>query len=310
MVYNPVKVDLNRLRRGVDRYVWPGAKAIWSATSAEDPGFAQASRAVEQDADLIVAAGGDGTVRMVALAVTGSQVPMAIVPAGTGNMLARNLGIPLGLEPAVRRAFSGQKREIDFCRAELTYPDGRTERSGFAVMAGVGVDAGMIHRARESLKSAVGPLAYVPAVFQSLGGGNSVRVSITLDDAPPVTTDLHTCIAGNFSELVGHIPLLPDALPDDGLLNAVILRAEDAADWASIGGKLALDTVRSGVRALASGDGADGPSPVPRTMQYIDGRSLTLEFAEPEELELDGDAAGAVTAVRFEVDPGALGVVC
>lgn len=310
VVYNPVKVDLGRLRRAVERSVWPGAKVTWSATSTEDPGCAQASRALEDGADLLVAAGGDGTVRMVALAVSGSQVPMAIVPAGTGNMLARNLGIPLALEPAVRRAFSGQGRVTDLCRAELTYPDGCTEQSGFAVMAGVGVDAGMIHRTRESLKAAVGPLAYVPAVFQSLGGGNSVRVSITLDDAPPVTTDLHTCIAGNFSELVGHIPLLPDARPDDGLLNAVILRAEDAADWAGIGGKLVLDTVRGGVRALASGDGADGASPAPRSMQYIDGRSLALEFAEPEELELDGDAAGAVTAVRFEVDPGALRVVC
>lgn len=91
---------------------------------------------------------------------------MAIVPAGTGNMLARSLGIPLALEPAVRRAFIGQGRVIELCRAELTYPGGCTEQPGFAAMAGVGVDA-----------------------------GNSVRVSITLDDAPPVCTDLRTCIA-------------------------------------------------------------------------------------------------------------------
>ena len=115
VVYNPVKVDLGRLRRALERSVSPGARVTWSATSAEDPGYAQASRALEDGADLIVAAGGDGTVRMVALAVSGSHVPMAIVPAGTGNMLARNLGIPLALEPAVRRALSGRERVIDLC---------------------------------------------------------------------------------------------------------------------------------------------------------------------------------------------------
>lgn len=72
VVYNPVQVDLGRLRRAVERSVWPGAKVTWSATSAKDPGYAQASRALEEGADLIVVAGGDGTVRMVALAVSWS----------------------------------------------------------------------------------------------------------------------------------------------------------------------------------------------------------------------------------------------
>mgnify|MGYP002040982472 FL=1 len=234
VVYNPVKVHLERLRRAVERYAWAGADIEWAPTTTEGPGFSQAVRALEQGTDLIIAAGGDGTVRMVALAVSGSKTPMAIVPAGTGNMLARNLDVPLLLESAVHRAFAGTDRLIDLCRAEMVYPDGRTEHSGFAVMAGVGADAGMIHRTRESLKAAVGPLAYVPAVFQSLGGGNSVDVGITLDSNPSVTTSLHTCIVGNCSDLVGGIPLLPDAQPDDGVLDAVVLRAEDVADLSLI----------------------------------------------------------------------------
>lgn len=310
-MYNPAKVNVGRLRRAVDRYSWPRASVTWSATSAEGPGFTQATRALEEGADLIIAAGGDGTVRMVALAVSGSHVPMAIVPAGTGNMLARNLGVPLMLESAVHRAFNGSDRLIDLCRAELTYPDGRTEHSGFAVMAGVGVDAGMIHRTNETLKAAVGPLAYVPAVFQSLGGGNSIDASITLDDEPPVTTALHTCIVGNCSELVGRIPLLPEALPDDGILDAVVLRAEDAADWAGIGGKLAADTVRGGINAILPDElSARERARPPRTMQYFEGRRIALEFAQPEQLELDGDGAGAVSAATFAGMPGTLRVVC
>lgn len=311
VVYNPAKVHLGRLRRAVERHAWPGADITWSATSTEGPGFAQATRALEEGADLIIAAGGDGTVRMVALALSGSKIPMAIVPCGTGNMLARNLGIPMLLDSAVHRAFAGDDRLIDLCRAELSYPDGSTEHSGFAVMAGVGVDAGMIQRTREGLKAAVGPLAYVPAVFQSLGGGNSVDVGISLDSAPAVATALHTCIVGNCADLVGGIPLLPDAVPDDGLLDAVILRAEDAADWAGIGGKLAVDTVRSGINALLPKEIPDRePAPVPGSMDYLEGRRITLEFAEPEALELDGDAAGEVTAATFEVMPGTLRVVC
>ena len=311
VVYNPAKVHVERLRRAVERYAWQDAEVEWAATSAEGPGFSQADRALEHGADLIIAAGGDGTVRMVALAVSGSTTPMAIVPAGTGNMLARNLGVPLLLESAVHRAFSGTDRLIDLCRAEMTYPDGRTEHSGFAVMAGVGADAGMIHNTRESLKAAVGPLAYVPAVFQSLGGGNSVDVDITFDGEPPVTTSLHTCIVGNCSDLVGGIPLLPDAMPDDGVLDAVVLRAKDVADWAGIGGKLALDTVRDGINALLPSEVPPRPpASSPPTMEYFEARRITLEFAEPEQLELDGDAAGAVSAVTFDVMPGTLRVVC
>lgn len=311
VVYNPAKVHLGRLRRAVERYAWPSARVQWAATTCEGPGFAQADHAVEEGSDLVIAAGGDGTVRMVALAVSGSRVPMAIVPAGTGNMLARNLGIPLLLESAVHRAFAGGDRLIDLCRAEMTYPSGRTEHSGFAVMAGVGVDAGMIRRTRESLKAAVGPLAYVPAVLQSLGGGNSVEVGISLDDDPPVTTALHTFIVGNCSDLVGGIPLLPDALPDDGVLDAVCLRAQDVADWAGIGGKLAVDTVRGNINALLPGGHPARPSgATPSTMQYLAGRRITLEFAEPEPLELDGDSAGAVSSVTFDVMPGTLRVVC
>lgn len=310
-MYNPTKVHVGRLRRAVERYSWPGASVTWSATTAEGPGFTQASRALEEGTDLIIAAGGDGTVRMVALAVSGSHVPMAIVPAGTGNMLARNLGVPLLLESAVQRAFSGGDRLIDLCRAELTYPDGHTEHSGFAVMAGVGVDADMIHRTRESLKAAVGPLAYVPAVLQSLGGGNSIDASITLDDEPSVITSLHSCIVGNCSDLVGRIPLLPEARPDDGILDGVVLRAEDVADWAEIGGKLAVDTVRGGINALLPDElPAREPARLPRAMQYLEGRRITLEFTEPEHLELDGDGAGAVNAATFVVMPGTLRVVC
>ena len=310
VVFNPVKVYLGRLRRAVERYAWEGADIEWAETTAEGPGFSQAVRALEHGTDLIIAAGGDGTVRMVALAVSGSKTPMAIVPAGTGNMLARNLGVPLVLEAAVRRAFSRTDRLIDLCRAEMVYPDGRTEHSGFAVMAGVGADAGMIHRTRDGLKAAVGPLAYVPAVLQSLGGGNSVDVSITVDGDPSITTSLHTCIVGNCSDLVGGIPLLPDALPDDGVLDAVVLRAEDVADWAGIGGKIALDTVRDGINALLPGEAQPRPpASLPPTMEYLAGRRITLEFSEPEQLELDGDAAGTVSAVSFSVMPGTLRVV-
>lgn len=302
VVYNPVKVHRRELERHIERHARPGDRITWSETNIEDPGFAQADRAVEEDADVVIAAGGDGTVRMVALALSGSDTQMAIVPGGTGNLLARNLGIPLLASSAVRCALEGDSRTIDLCRAELTYPDGSTEHSGFAVMAGVGVDAGMIHHTDEELKRIIGPAAYVPAVLRSLGGGNRIGVELSLDDDPPAPNAIHTCIVGNCGTLIAGMPLIPDAEIDDGLIDAVLLRPESVAEWGTIGAKLVADSARRTINR--------DPTPTPDSISYLQGRRISLEFDEPEAIELDGDSAGEVLGASIEVIPGTLHVVC
>ncbi len=302
VVYNPVKIGREQLSRHLERYLGPEDTLRWAETNVEDPGFAQADKAVEDGADLVIAAGGDGTVRMVALAVSGSETAMGIVPGGTGNLLARNLGIPLSTGAAVRRIFEGDKRLIDLCRAELTFPDGETAHSGFAVMAGVGVDAGMIHYTDEQWKARIGAAAYVPAVFRALGGGNRIDVGMTVDGGPADDASIHTCIVGNCGDIIAGMPLLPDAEVDDGLLDAVVMRPQHVASWGAIGAKLVADSARRTVNLE--------PARAPHALDYLQGRRLELEFSTPEPLELDGDSAGKVTRAAFEVIPGTLRVVC
>src|ERR1041384_600501 len=116
VVYNPTKVDLPELRAAValaeSEAGW--AKSIWIETSEEDPGTGQAREAVEQGADVVIAAGGDGTVRAVAEGLHESGIPLALLPAGTGNLLARNMDLTLDDMPdSVRTAFTGKDRRID-----------------------------------------------------------------------------------------------------------------------------------------------------------------------------------------------------
>ncbi len=302
VVYNPVKISRQELQAHIERHVGAHDRVEWSETNVDDPGFAQADRALENGADMVIAAGGDGTVRMVALALSGSDTQMAIVPGGTGNLLARNLGIPLTVGAAVRRAFEGEGRLIDLCRAELTYPDGETAHSGFAVMAGVGVDAGMIHYTDDDAKARFGAAAYVPAVLRSLGGGSSVELELSLDDDPPHPTSIHTCIVGNCGSLIAGISLLPEAEPDDGILDAVVMRPENATSWGQIGMKLVADSARRNLNIH--------PRRVPDSMDYVQGRRITLDFAKPEPIELDGDSAGEVVRAVVEVIPGTLRVIC
>lgn len=302
VVYNPVKISRRELERHTQRFADASDVITWAETDIDDPGYAQADRAVEEGADLVIAAGGDGTVRMVALALSGSETQMAVVPGGTGNLLARNLGIPMTVPAAVRRAFRGEPKLIDLCRAELSYPDGTVAHNGFAVMAGVGVDAGMIHYTDEDLKRLIGPAAYVPAVFRSLGGGNRIDLGLSLDDEPPTTTATHTCIVGNCGDLIAGMPLLPDAEIDDGLLDGVLIRPETPAEWGMIGAKLVADSARRTVRRNLT--------PTPDSISYVQGRRIELKFAQPEAIELDGDSAGEVLGASIEVIPGTLHVIC
>lgn len=148
---------------------------LWLETSEEDPGSGQARKAMESGADVVMAAGGDGTVRCVAGALAGTGTPMGIVPLGTGNLLARNLGIVLA-DPlrACRDILNGANTKIDVALATL---DHAKERHLFLVAAGLGYDAAIMADTKDQLKDRVGWLAYVEAGIRNLPG-QGVKASI------------------------------------------------------------------------------------------------------------------------------------
>lgn len=303
VVYNPVKIDEMTLRSQVERYAPDGWHIEWVRTTPDDSGEAEVAAAHHPDVELVLVAGGDGTVREIATSLAGSGIALGIVPTGTGNLLARNLRLDLGLEESVRRAFRGEHKLIDVCRAKLSRPDGSNERLGFVVMAGVGLDAQMIAYTDERLKKKIGPLAYVSGIAKSLRGGNRIKASFVVDGDHAHSQRLHTLIFGNCGELINQVPLLPEARPDDGVLDAVGMAPRGPVGWAKIGLNLVVNKAAK----------LRGRKPDPAVVEFADllysrGSYARASFAEPEIFEVDGDPVGEVTAVEISVDAGALKV--
>src|SRR4051794_20562064 len=166
LVVNPIKVSEGFRGLATERLAGAGwAEPLWLETSEEDPGHGMTREALAAEVDLVIGAGGDGTVRIVAGELAGSHVPMGVVAAGTANLLARNLDLPLTEPEALDVALALHTRDIDLI--ELTV-DGSTQQR-YAVMAGVGVDAMIMDEVNPDLKATVGPAAYFLAAGKALG---------------------------------------------------------------------------------------------------------------------------------------------
>ncbi|MET1043719.1 MAG: diacylglycerol kinase family protein [Microbacteriaceae bacterium] len=307
VVYNPIKVDLETLRAAVaDAERDAGwAPTLWFETSVEDPGTGQTKQAMEQGADMVMAAGGDGTVRAVAEALHGTEVPLGLLPSGTGNLLARNLDLTLDhLDQSLSSAFSGKSRPIDLGVIEARRADGSKSRNVFVVMAGVGLDAQMIANTKPELKRRVGWLAYVDAIVRSLRGNNRVRLRYSLDGAPARAMRAHTVLIGNCGSLPANILLLPEAAVDDGVFDIVALRPEGFFGWVQIWIKIVWE---NGVlRRSQVGRKLMSLTKEVRTLRYLKGKELVMKLDRPEEFELDGDAFGLAVALKTWVVPGGL----
>lgn len=288
IVINPSKFeDLAGSSAQVGRFIrtlgW--AEPLWFETDRADSGVAAARAALEQGPDLVCAMGGDGTVRAVASVLRGTSVPYGVLPGGTGNLLARNLGIPVdSLEDALEIALLGQDRLIDVGLA--TFDDG-LERV-FVVMAGVGLDADIMAQTDDGLKKRMGWGAYVVAGGATMfREGFGVHLSIDGDD-----TDTRECLmvlACNCSSVVANIELATGAMLDDGRLDLVLLRPNIVAGWVGVAIDLAA-RLRNGAGSL----------------QQRPGRESRFQLDRPVRAEIDGDPVGETRTGRFGVDPGAL----
>ncbi|GAA2228051.1 diacylglycerol kinase family protein [Promicromonospora sukumoe] len=307
IIWNPSKTTKQALDTALDRAVHAERVDVereWFETTKDDPGQGAAARAIEAGADVLVVAGGDGTVRAVAehLAQSGADVELGIVPLGTGNLLARNLRVPL-LNPAAafRRALSGESRLIDVGWLEIDL-EGGTERHGFAVMAGFGLDAHMITETDDDLKDKVGWLAYVESLGRALSASGTLGVKITADGRELDRDSAHTLLVGNCGMLQAGITLLPDADPGDGELDLLVLSADGAAGW--------VDTLRNmvwdnGIKRVLAGS-ASAESSESATHGRV--RSLQVELTEPRVFEIDGEDLGESSRVEVSVQEGAIRV--
>ena len=307
MVYNPIKVDLEKLKSAVAeaeaKFGW--AATAWFETEEEDFGQAATASALRRGADVVMAAGGDGTIRAVAEKLAGTGVPMGLVPSGTGNLLARNLDLPLAsLEASVEMALEGESRPIDVGMVEIVRVDGESETHAFVVMAGLGLDAKMIKNTNSKLKRAVGWLAYIDGITRSLPELTPLKLSYRLNGGPERQMTAHTIIVGNCGQLPGGLLLMPDARPDDGVLDIAALRPRGPFGWAKVWRKVAWE---NGVlRKSAVGRKIIDLSADVRDVTYLKGKELAMTVERAEEFQLDGDEFGEAKSVRAWVDPGAL----
>lgn len=200
LVYNPVKCDGTRLRAALAarsaEHGWPAPH--FYETTIEDPGQDAARHALAEGAKVLLVAGGDGTVRAVAEAVADTSVPLAIIPSGTGNLFALNLGLPqLAPEPMIDAVFTGFHQTVDIGWARLTRNDGTADEHAFVVLAGVGLDASMISKTSPQLKKSVGWVAYVDGAARSLPGAKPFRILYQLDEARLHSAKVHSVLFAN-----------------------------------------------------------------------------------------------------------------
>lgn len=307
VVYNPIKVDLASLRVVIDAEEAAAGwgETLWFETSIDDPGQGAAGAALAQNVSMIVVAGGDGTVRAVAEAVHEHDVAVALLPSGTGNLLARNLKLTLDdLEHSIRSAFTGRDRQIDLGLIEIRRADSRIDKHAYLVMAGLGLDAKMLANTDDELKAKVGWLAYVKAIVLALRDPNQLRMRYAVDGKPTKSVRAHTVIIGNCGSLQANVLLLPDAAVDDGRLDIVLLRPEGFISWAQIISKIVWENgVLSRTRL-----GRKFRTKEVKALNYFKGERFMLKLNRPEKIELDGDEFGETVSIRSWVVPNGLTV--
>ena len=274
VVLNPAKIEsVDAFRAMVERSAADAGWSVptWYATTVEDPGRSMAETAAISGAELVIVCGGDGTVRTVCAELAGTGVSVGIVPAGTGNLLARNLGIPLYLQAAVDVALQGQDRAIDLVKVS---GDGLGDDEHFMVMAGMGFDAAVMEGANEQIKAKVGWLAYVVSGMRNLMFP-AIRVEVSIDDGEWTRHRARTVLIGNVGYLQAGMPLLPDASIDDGVLDVVLLHPSRLLSW-----------IRLAVRVLSKGKRTDD------LVNRMTGRTVALRTAADTPRQLDGDSIG------------------
>jgi YegS/Rv2252/BmrU family lipid kinase len=274
---------LDELRRritdqGVDKLLWYEVPKSRKAPK-------KVREAIKAGIDLLIVWGGDGIVQrsidVLAQEKGGRKIPLAIMPAGTGNLLAGNLGIPVDLEKAVELAFSGSHRRIDL---------GRLNGEHFAVMAGVGFDGAMIRDADRSMKDRLGKLAYVWTGLRHVNGA-APMAKVLVDGVEWFDDEASCVLVGNVGTITGGIHAFDDAKPDDGWLDVGVATAQGAMQWARALGTMAV--------------GRSDHSPFVRMTRA---RRIDVKLREKLEYELDGGAREAVKKLTVRIAPAAVTV--
>lgn len=268
-------------------------------TTVDAPGGPQARDLVAAGAARVVVIGGDGTVRHAAAGLTGAPVPLAVVPTGTANLLARNLGIRPGARAraaALSTALTSTRtRPLDLGLARLVVPgpDGAPAEVNdvFLVVAGIGHDAATVAGTDTARKHRGSWIAYFRSGAAHLLDA-PLPMRVRLDGARPEDLRTWTVLCGNLGRIPGGIPVFPDARGDDGLLDVLTVPVASPRGWAGA--------------ALSGLTRHRLPS---TSLRYRRAATVEVVPAVPAPVQLDGDVVPVVTRLTLTLRPGALRLV-
>ena len=296
IIVNPTKFDdlkavEERAGKICAEHGW--AEPLFIETTVDDPGVGQAQEALDAGVDIVCPLGGDGTVRAVATSLVNTGRPLGLLPGGTGNLLARNLGLPVEeIADALVVVLTGQDKRIDVGLVRL-FPDSNAEdplkgdnpptpddpraddEEVFLVMTGIGVDAQVMADTNEKVKGVLGWPAYVLAgVGKLFNRGFMVKVASGGGDGQ--VQHASSVIVGNCGMLQGNVQLMPDAVLDDGVLDGVILAPKGPFGWGAVAADLASRHKRGH-----------------KQLVRMTSSSIRVTVLDPVETQIDGDPMGA-----------------
>lgn len=295
IVYNPSKTRaqpaLQIIFLALSDAGWPPARLY--ETTLEDGGVSMTRQAINEGAELVLAVGGDGTVSSVAASLRDTDIPMGIIPMGTGNLLARNLGLDVYDVPAcVNTALFGVPRNIDTVRLNTVFTDGTHDERDFLVMGGAGFDALIMTDTNPRLKSRIGSVAYFLAAAKHLVARRH-RARITIDNSKPFTRKIRGILIANCGEIQGGLNLASTTTASDGKLEAIILSPRTLIGWMQL-------SLRIAARRYG------GRTPV---LQHLVGERVRVDFLKhPQPVEIDGDILGEAQSLDAQVHRGVLKV--
>ncbi|KFF30609.1 diacylglycerol kinase catalytic domain protein [Bifidobacterium bombi DSM 19703] len=305
-VMNPSKPQAKRCRMQIKRFCRRReiTDFVFIDTTLERDGYACARQALADGASVVVAVGGDGTVRTVASAMAGTGHAMGIVPIGTGNLFARNMGIPVDdIEAALTVATSHGERMVDVGRLSLL--DSEKERKvghAFLIIAGIGFDARMIDDTSPELKKNISWLAYFSGGMKNMFTPK-YRGSMSLTTADGTThtkedLEFRTFMSGN----CGQIPvfsLMPNAVYDDGVLDFEIIDTRGGLlGWVNLFGDVMHQTI--------TGKAEQAPWTTNSTIDQLQGISAEVRLETPALAQVDGDTLQETKHIMFTVEPRSL----
>ncbi len=302
VIYNPQKITLAQIKKPFQKLA---NEPTFIPTDKVTQGAKAARTALADGHKKILVAGGDGTLRRVVQELVGSSAAVGILPIGTGNILARNLKLPLTLDAAAKRAVSGKTYEIDLGQARLIRPDGNLEEYFFTGIAGVGMDARLMENTQAELKKRIGWIAYIEGGIRSLPL-KFERFDVSLNDQTR-TLKSYSLLVGNVGLLPGAISMMPDARLDDGQLDMAAIGPRRIWNWIDFFSRITWQN--NVVRPLALGRKWMDATANVKTLENLSSSRIRIRPNHPAPIQLDGDPMGEVVEVEFSIKQKSLKVL-